>query len=136
MQKTIGYRVALDDLDFMGIVSHYQWLLLMERLRTKLCEDQFQRMQSLRLGFVVADAKIQYRKSARYLDHLQLQLEVLSLKGSSALVKHTFVGPDNDVLVVGELTLVCVNEAGRPNAIPDEFRDMFNAMKIAESQKA
>ena len=123
----LSYTVNLDDLDFMGIVSHYQWIVLMERLRTKLLSKPFIELQKLGLGIVIAEVHMQYKKPARYNDHMDFELEVIEARSSSIKLKHIFQSNNGKVFTIGELVMVCINDQGKPHPIPPKFIENLNA---------
>ena len=128
----IQYTVNLDDVDFMGIVGHWHWLKLMERLRTAAFAEIFAPLVTKGIGFVIAEAKIQYKRPATYNQSLIMELDVINIRPTNATIRHTFKDSKGDILVVGELVLVCVNKEGKPYTIPDDFKEQFEKQMVTQ----
>ncbi len=120
-QSPIPYKIQLDDLDFMGIVSHYKWIQLCERFRTHIFKERYKKLLKSGLGIVIADLKVKYKRPAIYDQEVFFDIEVIESKVSSIVIRHRILNADQAELVVAELRLVCIDDTQRAVPMPDYF---------------
>lgn len=127
-------RVYYEDTDFTGIVYHANYLRFMERGRTNylrlLGADQhalFAEAQSEAPGFafVVRAMQLDYLKSARMDDVLEIVTSPHDIKGAS-ITLHQQVCRGGDVLVEAQVKVAFVSE-GRARPIPKALRTAMAA---------
>lgn len=117
----IKTRVYYEDTDAGGIVYHANYLKFMERARTEWvrnlgCSQQDLLEQSI--GFVVIDMNIQFKKSAKLDDLIDVSCEVTQLKKAS-LVCCQEITKNGELLVSAQVKVACVNiTTNKPLAIP------------------
>jgi acyl-CoA thioester hydrolase len=122
-------RVYYEDTDFSGVVYHASYLRFMERGRTNylrlLGADQralFDQTEKEAPGFafVVRHMQIDFRKSARMDDVLEIVTAPIEVKGAS-VVLHQKVKRGEEVLIEATVQVAFVSE-GRARRIPQPLR--------------
>jgi acyl-CoA thioester hydrolase len=130
-------RVYYEDTDFTGIVYHANYLRFMERGRTNylrlLGADQhalFAEAESEAPGFafVVRSMQIEFLKSARMDDLLEIVTVPSEVKGASITLKQE-VKRGNDVLLES-LVRVAFVSGGRARPIPKALRTAMKADEL------
>jgi YbgC/YbaW family acyl-CoA thioester hydrolase len=131
MATSKKFRIHLDDLDYMGIVSHYDWVRIMERHRTEACKDEWKKVLAQGLGLVVVNVQVDYKAPARYDDELEFKLQVTELGNSSFVARHDFISCKTDrTCVVGHITFACIDQKSlKPKALASEFREILEKFK-------
>lgn len=115
-------RVYFEDTDAGGIVYYGNYLKFMERARSEWFLQQSIGMKSLmndfQLVFVVSSTELQYRRSAKLEDVLEISVELTELKRVSAVFRQV-VTRGEELICEGSTRVGCVNtESLRPSAIP------------------
>jgi acyl-CoA thioester hydrolase len=127
-------RVYYEDTDFSGVVYHASYLRFMERGRTNylrlLGADQralFDQTEKEAPGFafVVRHMQIDFRKSARMDDVLEIVTAPIEVKGAS-VVLHQKVKRGEEVLIEATVQVAFVSE-GRARRIPQPLRRAMKA---------
>jgi acyl-CoA thioester hydrolase len=122
-------RVYYEDTDFTGIVYHASYLRFMERGRSnymrllgadqrKLFEQAEQEVPGV--AFVVRAMSIEFLRSARYDDVLQVVTTPQEVKGASATLRQR-VMRDAEVLIDAQVKIAFVS-GGRARPIPKPLR--------------
>ncbi len=78
------YRVPYADTDMMGVVYYANYLVMFERARNELmrsCGYTYKECESEGWGLPVTHAELDYRRSARYDDLLEITAFVKAQKG-------------------------------------------------------
>jgi acyl-CoA thioester hydrolase len=134
-------RVYYEDTDFSGIVYHANYLRFMERGRTNhlrlvgaghpaLFEDA--ERETPGFAFVVRSMRIEFLKSARMDDLLDIVTVPREVKGAS-ITLHQQVLRAHELLVDAHVRVACVS-AGRARSIPKALRlAMLAAQELAAS---
>ncbi|GLR27157.1 tol-pal system-associated acyl-CoA thioesterase [Limnobacter litoralis] len=120
-------RVYFEDTDAAGVVYHGNYLKFMERARSQWFLEQSIGMKRLmeehKLVFVVSRTELNYRRSAKLEDALEISVEIAELKRASAVFRQE-VWRQNELLCDGLTRVGCVNtETMRPAAIPASVMD-------------
>ena len=132
-------RVYYEDTDFTGIVYHANYLRFMERGRSNylrlLGADQrglFEETEKEAPGFafVVRSMQIEFLKSARMDDVVEVTTEYAEVKGASILLKQE-VRRGEELLVSAQVRVAFVS-GGRARPIPRALR---GAMQGEREQK-
>src|SRR5215472_4837935 len=96
-------RVYYEDTDLGGVVYHANYLRFMERARTEwlrsLGFEQDQLRDRLKVQFVVVEAKVEFRRPARFNDELQVGVRPHSLGRASIVFDQDIRAADTDVLI-------------------------------------
>lgn len=119
-------RVYFQDTDAGGVVYHASYVNFLERSRTEWLRTfgytNAGLMQDLGVVFVVRSLKLDYLKPALLDDLLTVTSRVKEL-GRSRLNVQQAVLRDEEVLVEGEVHLVCVDvNTFKPVSMPDALR--------------
>lgn len=118
---SINIRVYIEDTDAGGIVYYPNYLKYMERSRTEfLRELGFPKAAFIADGFlvVVASAQIDYRRSAKLDDEIQVTTFPEKVKRGS-IIMYQKVLRDGQILAEGRVRLACVNEqTAEPAPLP------------------
>ncbi len=127
-------RVYYDSTDAGGVVYHSRYLDFCERCRTELLRDaritQSTLLKEKKVGFVVKDANIKFKKPAKLDDLLKITTEVVENSGviikmlqKIYLTSREGLPVEDDLLFEMEISLVCVNGDFRPTRIPKEIME-------------
>ena len=120
------YRVIFADCDPMRIMYYGSYFRLFEIGRAEL----FRRLghpftdyiaRGLYLG--VIETACRYLKPARYDDELVIRAAVSEVGRARLQISYEIVGPGGELLATGSTTHAVLNEAGRPQRIPAEFKE-------------
>ncbi|WP_312524758.1 tol-pal system-associated acyl-CoA thioesterase [Paracoccus sp. (in: a-proteobacteria)] len=113
-------RIYYEDTDLAGLVYYANYLKFIERARSEWIRaigiDQVA-LKSQGLVFVVRQLTADYLSPARYDDLLTIESRVDSLS-PARLVLDQQVLRDGALLFQAQVTLVCINQAGRPVRLP------------------
>jgi len=127
-------RVYFEDTDVAGMVYYANYLKFMERARSDMLRcagiDQRAAIESNEGVYVVAEANIKYRASARLDDALVVLSEVRSVRAASCLI-HQRVMRGNDILADAMITAAFLVE-GRPARQPRAWVESFERLKKEE----
>jgi acyl-CoA thioester hydrolase len=122
-------RVYFQDTDAGGVVYHANYLNFMERSRTEWLRtfgySNAGMMKELGVVFVVRSLKLEYLKPALLDDLVHVTSQIKEI-GRSRLNIHQTVLRGDDVLVEGEVNLVCVDvKAFKPVSVPEVLRNQW-----------
>jgi acyl-CoA thioester hydrolase len=118
-------RVYYEDTDAAGIVYYANYLKFAERARSEwlreLGDAERAALTAGGLVFVVRRCAVDYLQPARLDDLLEVETRVTAFAGAT-LELQQIVRRDVIDLVVLQVTLACVNSAGRPARLPAVLR--------------
>lgn len=125
-------RVYYEDTDAAGMVYYANYLKFMERARTEwlrqLGFQQSRMVEEQGVAFVARSAAVEYLKSARLDDLLEIDTRVESV-GRAQVVFDQRVLRGAEVLATGMMRIACVDPArGRPCAMPPALLGMFRRL--------
>ncbi len=135
MTKThkVDYRVYYEDTDAVGIMYHANYICFCERGRSELLREigypASEVVEKLKTGFVVRHLDADYLGMVKLDDLLTVETSVKSMKNTSFLMKQT-IHCQNKVVFTMDITLVCMDMAGKPTRIPDALRAPFKEFEI------
>ena len=123
-------RVYFQDTDAGGVVYHASYVNFMERSRTEWLRtfgySNAGLMKELGVVFVVRSLKLDYLKPA-LLDDLVTVTSQIKEIGRSRVNIVQIVTRDKDLLVEGEVHLVCVDvKTFKPVSVPDVLRKQWD----------
>jgi len=125
-------RVYFEDTDVAGIVYYANYLKYMERARSDMLRavgvDQRAVLEAGEGVYVVAEAHIKYRGSARLDDELLVLSEVREVRAASCLI-HQRVMRERVVLADAMITAAFVDRQGRPKRQPRAWVEQFERLK-------
>jgi acyl-CoA thioester hydrolase len=124
-------RVYFEDTDAGGVVYYANYVKYMERARSEWFIKQSLGMKKLmgihKLVFVVSRTELNYLRSAKLEDLLNVSVELVELKKVSAVFRQV-VSRSGETLCEGLTRVACVNtENMRPSPIPV---DIFTQLQL------
>jgi len=122
--STIAHRVAFYETDAMGIVHHANYLHLFERARVRWLEEHdrpYTAYLEQGLHFAVTRAELDYHRSARFDDRLEITTWIEWVRGASLCMGYR-VHRGDELLVSGFTEHAALDDDGRVRRIPREQR--------------
>ena len=117
-------RVYYEDTDLAGIVYYANYFKYIERGRTEFLRglgvDQMALKAETGVVFAVRHLEADYIKPAVMDDLLDVGTEVVDVQKARLVMKQQ-VRRKDELLFEAEVTLVCLNDRGRPSRIPAEI---------------
>ena len=122
-------KVYYEDTDAGGVVYYANYLKFFERARTEFLNsiDLSNKMLLTNHGvlIVVKSCNIEYKKSAKLEDELEIISSVISKTKTSFIMKQV-VKLDQVLISEAETHLVTVNQEGKPVQIPKILNDFLD----------
>ena len=122
MSHSHTVRVYYEDTDLAGIVYYANYLKFIERARSEwvrdLGLDQVQMKAAGEGVFAVRRVLADYLAPARFDDLLEVTTDYLHHSGARLILRQG-VFRRSVKLFEAEVTLVCLSDSGRPQALPD-----------------
>lgn len=132
-------RVYFADTDFSGVVYHARYLEFLERGRSEFLrlsgihhKELANNQYGEKITWVVRKMDIEYHKSAKIDDILNIKTRIIKMGGARVFMGQT-IGRDGSILVSADVEVVLVNETGRPKRIPDEFKSKWSTIMAKNS---
>jgi acyl-CoA thioester hydrolase len=123
------FRVRYAETDQMGVVYHSHYLVWCEMGRTdyiRALGKTYAQLEREGVGLAVADASIRYHAPARYDDRVRVETTLESVRSRAITFDYLITNADTgDRLVSARTTLVSIDDAGRPVALPPETRELL-----------
>lgn len=125
-------RVYYDSTDAGGVVYHSRYLDFCERARTEFLRSrgiiQSKLLAESGIGFVVKNANLEFKKSAKLDDLLQISTKIIENNGiiikmsqEIYLISREGIDIQKDLLFEMSVNLVCINKNFRPTRIPKDI---------------
>ncbi|MGD0948469.1 MAG: thioesterase family protein [Candidatus Binatia bacterium] len=130
------YRVIFGDCDPMRIMYYGSYFRLFEIGRAELFRrlgHPFTEYIARGLYLAVIEASCRYLKPARYDDELLIRAAVTEVKRARLQISYEVAGLDGEVRATGSTVHAVLDEVGRPQRIPAEFRE---AAQTAQRQRS
>ena len=128
---SLPLRVYIEDTDVGGIVYYVNYLKYFERARTEYMRRLGYDKPAFPLEglmFVVSEATVRYRDSAKLDDQLLATARVIRV-GAASLTFEQKIVRDASCLVEGEVVIALVSREGsRPRRLPAELRDQLTEL--------
>ena len=125
-------RVYFEDTDAGGVVYHANYLRFMERARSDMMRlagvDQRGAMERGEGAYVVAEASLRYKASARLDDDLLVTSRIGKMRGALCAV-HQRVMRGTETLVEADISVALVGPDGRPKRQPRAWIETFERFK-------
>jgi acyl-CoA thioester hydrolase len=125
-------RVRYAETDQMGIVYYANYFVWFEIGRTDFCREvgfAYRDMEQQDGLFIrVAESRCRYKAPAHYDDELQVKTWIENCRKRVLTFGYEIYRPSTDeVLAEGETVHVITDRNGRPRALPEKYREMFEA---------
>jgi acyl-CoA thioester hydrolase len=131
MPSISEFRVRYAETDQMGVAYHANYLVWCEIGRTEYIRQHglsYAQMERDGLLLAVSDASLRFHASARYDDLVRVETTLASVKSRSLtfdyLISNATTG---ERLATALVSLVSINTAGRPVAMPPAMRTLLEA---------
>lgn len=127
LMEVARYRVIFADCDPMRIMYYGSYFRLFEIGRAELFRrlgHPFPQYIAQGLYLAVIETTCRYVKPARYDDELMIRAAVTEVGRARLQINYEVVGIEGDVRAHGCTTHVVLDESGRPQRLPADFRDM------------
>ena len=130
MHKKFHHQVKVyyEDTDAGGVVYYANYLKFLERARTEALLSIGLSNTKIKKEFgtliIVKSCNIEYKKSARLEDELNIETHIISLKKTSLIMKQLIM-LEKKLITEAEIHLVFVNSEGKPEKIPDKIIKNF-----------
>ena len=137
MHHEFKYTINLDDIDYMGVVGHANWLLILQRARVDLLEalgGSIEALTQAGIVAVVSEVAIRYLRPARHRDNVKVRVLPEELSKTSVLLDYTVTNAAEARLVTAKLRIVFVGSNGRPVSIPEHIRTALERATLNESK--
>ena len=125
-------RVYFEDTDVAGLVYYANYLKFMERARSDMLRsvgiDQRAVLESGEGVYVVAEARIKYRRPAKLDDALRVLSEVESVRAASCVI-HQRVMRGHELLADATITAAFLSAEGRPKRQPRDWVQAFERLQ-------
>ena len=135
-ESEIQIRVRYQETDQMGVVYHGNYFAYFEMGRTELLREatgcSYRDVEERGVMMVVSEARCRYLKPARYDDLLTLRTRVANVTAASLAHEYELYR-DDELLVKGGTTLVCVDKRGKIVPVPEWIRNF--SPKTDETEK-
>jgi len=121
MKKRIFYH----DTDAGGVVYYANYLKYMEEARTEFFEQRgisIRELASAGTLFVVARQEIDYKMPAFYGDILDVSTAIAAMTVAKIEFTHETRNQNSQLINAAKTTMVCVDTAIKPKAIPEELK--------------
>jgi len=137
--STIQHRVGFHETDAMGIVHHSNYLRFCEQARVQWLEEHdrpYTYYIEVGLHFAVTRVELDYHRSAKFDDRLQVSTWLEVVRGASLRMSYRISCADV-VLVTGATEHAAVDDEGRVRRIPKERRESLRErLAVAEGPGA
>jgi acyl-CoA thioester hydrolase len=123
--STIIHRVGFHETDAMGVVHHSNYLRFCEQARVQWLEEHdepYTDYMALGLHFAVTRVELDYHRSAKFDDRLEIATWVEIVRGASLRMGYR-ISCKGEVLVTGATEHAVVDDTGRVRRIPKERRE-------------
>lgn len=121
-------RIYYEDTDAGGIVYHANYLRFAERARTEMMRlagaEHAAILAETGVAFTVRRCVADFLAPARLDDAVEVESRITGITGARLMMHQTIcrTGPERAALAALELTLACVDRAGRPVRLPEPVR--------------
>lgn len=115
-------RVYTEDVDFMGIVYHANYLCYFERARTELLRQKqrlLSELKQLDVLFAISEINMRFIKPALLDDLLTIETEIIERKTCSFIFKQSMFNQQGKLLCEANIKAVCVDGRLKPKRLPD-----------------
>lgn len=122
-----SFRVYTEDVDYMGIVYHANYLCFFERARTEMLRQNNLVLSDLLKKdtlFAIYDLHIKYKAPARLDDLLTINTQVQRLGVCSFLFEQSMHKQQEKIICEAKIQVVCVDSNLKPKRFPIWIKEM------------
>ena len=131
-QGRVQLRPRYEETDQGGIIHHSRYVVWFETARTEWLRDQglpYKAMEERGIRLLVSEVKTRYLKPAYYDDLITILTRVRSCGGARIQLEYEVLGPEQEILCLGETVLACVDvDRGKPTRLPAELIQIAKAV--------
>ena len=131
MAKKFKYitRIYYEDTDAAGVVYYANYLKFLERARSEaiysLGLSNKKLLDKEGVIIIVKSCNIEYKKPAKFEDEIEIISTINEVKNSSFKM-HQLIKRNSDVISVADVTLVTINDKGKPVRIPNLLKKLID----------
>ncbi|HHT9120246.1 MAG TPA: acyl-CoA thioesterase [Candidatus Hypogeohydataceae bacterium YC41] len=124
--QTIKIRVRYSETDKMGVVHHSKYFSYFEMARIEYLRNlgiNYSELEKRGIYLAVLEAYCKYKSPAHFDDILTIETSLSRLTAASVKFNYKIYREENEQLLVeGSTTLVCLDTNFKPRRIPEEIR--------------
>ena len=131
MTKEFKYitRIYYEDTDAAGVVYYANYLKFLERARSEaiysLGLSNKKLLDKEGVIIIVKSCNIEYKKPAKFEDEIEIISKIHEVKNSSFKM-HQLIKRNSDVISVADVTLVTINDKGKPVRVPNLLKKLID----------
>ena len=131
MTKEFKYitRIYYEATDAAGVVYYANYLKFLERARSEaiysLGLSNKKLLDKEGVIIIVKSCNIEYKKPAKFEDEIEIISTINEVKNSSFKMRQ-LIKRKSDVISVADVTLVTINEKGKPVRIPNLLKKLID----------
>ena len=129
--STIDFRVRYAETDQMGVVYHANYLVWCELGRTEFIRTlgvTYAELERQGVQLAVSEASIRFHAGARYDDMIRVSTTLAGVRSRMVTFDYDVTIRDTgERLVTARTALISLDGAGRPAALPADFRRSLEA---------
>ena len=118
-------KVYYEDTDAGGVVYYANYLKFLERARSEaiysLGFTNSSLLETYGILLIVKSCNIEYKKSAKFEDTIEIISEVKSFTKTSCIMKQT-IFRQNEMISDADIHLVAVDRNGKPSKMPEDLK--------------
>ena len=118
-------KVYYEDTDAGGVVYYANYLKFLERARSEaiysLGFTNSSLLETYGILLIVKSCNIEYKKSAKFEDTIEIISKVKSFAKTSCIMKQT-IFRQNEMISDADIHLVAVDRNGKPSKMPEDLK--------------
>ena len=126
----IEFRVRYAETDQMGVVYHANYLVWCEMGRTDFIRRRgmsYADMERAGTLLAVADVNARFHAAARYEELVRVRTTLAEIHSRRIVFDYLITNAETEQrLVTARTSLVSIDSRGRPRALPEDIRALFN----------
>ena len=129
MEFKSRFKVYYEDTDIGGVVYYANYLKFLERARSEaiysLGLSNKKLLDKEGVIIIVKSCNIEYKKPAKFEDEIEIISKINEVKNSSFKM-HQLIKRKSNVISVAHVTLVTINDKGKPVRIPNLLKKLID----------
>jgi acyl-CoA thioester hydrolase len=125
----VEFRVRYAETDQMGVVYHTNYLVWCEVGRTDFIRSRgmsYADMERAGVGLAVSDLSARFHSAARYDDMVRVRTTLVEVRSRGITFDYEITRVENGKrLVTARTALIAIDPTGRPTALPQTVRALF-----------